>query len=63
MPTGVFDVFEYCDVFVLSIRAMYALTMVFTGANKNWGNMVENDLAESDGFSPGPLQRLNDSTS
>ena len=33
MPKGVFDVLECCEVFVLSLRAMYTLVMVFNCAN------------------------------
>ena len=36
MPRAVFDVFACCDVFVLSIRAMYALAMVFICASNSW---------------------------
>ena len=36
---GAFDVFECCEVFVLSIRAIYTLVMAFTFANNTCGNM------------------------
>ena len=34
-----FDVFECCEVFVLSIRAVYTLVMVVPFANNSCGNM------------------------
>ena len=34
-----FDVFECCEVFVLSIRAVCTLVMVMTVANNTCGNM------------------------
>ena len=43
-PTGVFDVFESCDVFVLLFCAMYALTMVLICASVDCGIMNSNDL-------------------
>ena len=59
MPKGVFDVFECCEVFVLSIRAIYALTMVFTCANTRWGMVAKVCGRENQGVSdellPGKL--------
>ena len=39
-----FDVFECCEVFVLSIRAMYTLVMAFIFASNTCGNRNSNDL-------------------
>ena len=39
MSTGVFHEFECCEGFVLSIRAMYALTMVLICAKNSWRHM------------------------
>ena len=55
-PIIVFDVFESCEVLVLVIRAMYALTMVLMYAKIIPGICGREELGESDEFR---LARIN----
>ena len=61
---GAFDIIECYEVFVLSIRAIYTLVMLFTCANEHCGIIGElhnsNNLDQYDEFLHPPLKTLDD---